>query len=265
MRLLLVAAVFVPAERIVPHRAGKPILRPGWLTDILSYFANAVLFAILLKLWMQWGPDVPIPRLSWRTDHWPVAVQAVATIAIGSLIYYWGHRAMHAWRPLWRFHAVHHSSRNLDWLATYRGHVFETCFFTVLSGTAMTMLGLSTPAVGAFLVYRFFEAHIEHSNLRVPLGLLRWVLPSPWFHHWHHATDDAAHNRNFSPYPVWDVLFGTAYMPRDTLPRSFGIDEAVPESYAGQVAFPFGMGARVERLIGRLPRLPMPFQRRGDN
>src|SRR5262249_10159678 len=179
----------------------------------------------------------------------PILVQAIGTMAIGSLTYYWGHRALHRVGLLWRFHSIHHSATQLDWLATYRGHVFETFYFTILSGVPMTLLGLCPPTVLLFLVYRFFEGQTEHSNARVPLGFLKWVLPSPWFHQWHHAMDAEAQNKNFSPYPVWDVLFGTAYMPDGVIPTSFGVDAPVPRDYLGQLAYPFGLARYVERVM----------------
>ena len=107
---------------------------------------------------------------------------------------------------------------------------------------------MATPASTIFTIYRFFEGRIEHSNVRVPMGFLKWVVPSPWFHQWHHAMDAEAQNKNFSPYPVWDVLFGTAYMPEGRFPTAFGVDAPVPKNYLGQLAYPFGLSRFVARL-----------------
>jgi sterol desaturase/sphingolipid hydroxylase (fatty acid hydroxylase superfamily) len=261
-RLLLVMAVFVPLERLAPHRRDQQILRSGWATDAASYVGNGLLYLGIFYVWVQLVPDA----LGWARPlvlpislkDQPGVVQAIAVLAVGSFTYYWGHRLLHWYAPLWRFHAVHHSARHLDWLATYRGHVFETCYFTALSGTAMFILNVSAPAMFLFAVYSFFEGQIEHSNVRVPLGPLRWVVPSPWFHHWHHATDADARDKNFSPYPIWDVLFGTAFMPSGRLPSGFGLRESMPETYLGQVAYPFGLAERVGRaerwLTERWPR-----------
>jgi sterol desaturase/sphingolipid hydroxylase (fatty acid hydroxylase superfamily) len=104
------------------------------------------------------------------------------------------------------------------------------------------------PVTLAFVAYRVFETHLEHSNWRIPLGPLKWVFPSPWFHHWHHSFDVLAQNKNFSPYPVWDVIFGTAYMPADRLPERLGVDAPVPRDYLGQLAYPFGLSGAALRL-----------------
>jgi sterol desaturase/sphingolipid hydroxylase (fatty acid hydroxylase superfamily) len=250
-RFLAAIAVFVPLERVAPHRDRQPIFRAGWLTDLLSYLVNGTLFVVLLYLWRR---AIPAAAFGWMKPlpfnlaRQPVWVQAIATVALGCFLYYWGHRALHRFGLLWRFHSVHHSAEQLDWLATYRGHIFETCYFTCLTAVPMALLGLSTPGVIVFVIYRFFEGQIEHSNVRVPLGFMKWVVPSPWFHQWHHAVDVEAQNKNFSPYPVWDVLFGTAYMPAGRFPTAFGTDAPVPRGYLAQVAYPFGLSRYVERF-----------------
>ena len=46
----------------------------------------------------------------------PLSLQAVLILALVDFVGYWMHRWLHG-RRLWRFHAVHHSSVDLDWLA----------------------------------------------------------------------------------------------------------------------------------------------------
>jgi sterol desaturase/sphingolipid hydroxylase (fatty acid hydroxylase superfamily) len=41
-------------------------------------------------------------------------------------------------------------------------------------------------------------------------------------------------------FPIWDVLFGTFYMPNDELPDAYGIDDKrFPQSFGGQMVYPF--------------------------
>jgi|GEM_PF-6800032 len=40
-------------------------------------------------------------------------------------------------------------------------------------------------------------------------------------------------------FPLWDILFGTYYMPKGKVPTEFGIDEPMPNTLAGQMIFPF--------------------------
>ncbi len=79
-----------------------------------------------------------------------------------------------------------------------------------------------------------------HSNLRIGFGPLHWLFSSPTFHHWHHANHPEAWNKNFSAQlPIWDILFGTAYMRRDVMPTRYGIEDNVPPTYARQLLYPF--------------------------
>ena len=246
--------LFVPLERLFPHRPDStPLIHRDRVNDLLNIFGNFVLWVALFRTWSLLVPNA----LGWAKPY-VLSIQingfllVVAILATESFLYYWGHRLLHASPLLWRFHSVHHSLPHLDWLAGFRGHVFETCYFTAFASAAMFLLNLPRPTMFLFLAYRFVEGQIEHSNVRVPLGPLKWVVPSPWFHHWHHSVDAEAQNKNFSPYPIWDVLFRTAYMPAGRLPTRFGVDAPVPDNYLGQVAYPFGFGDRAARLQRRI-------------
>jgi sterol desaturase/sphingolipid hydroxylase (fatty acid hydroxylase superfamily) len=67
------------------------------------------------------------------------------------------------------------------------------------------------------------------------------VLASPIFHRWHHTSLEEGGNTNFAgTFPVWDILFGTFRMPKNELPKSYGIgEEAFPSAITGQLAYPF--------------------------
>jgi sterol desaturase/sphingolipid hydroxylase (fatty acid hydroxylase superfamily) len=69
---------------------------------------------------------------------------------------------------------------------------------------------------------------------------LRTVLASPRFHRWHHTDEAAARDKSFAgTFPVWNIVFGTYYMPRNILPASFGTGTPLPTSLIGQLVFPF--------------------------
>ena len=68
---------------------------------------------------------------------------------------------------------------------------------------------------------------------------LRAVLASPRFHRWHHTDEASARDKNFAGLlPLWDILFGTYYMPRDKVPTRFGTTSPVA-GLVGQMIFPF--------------------------
>jgi sterol desaturase/sphingolipid hydroxylase (fatty acid hydroxylase superfamily) len=66
---------------------------------------------------------------------------------------------------------------------------------------------------------------------------LRWLLASPEFHHWHHSNHREARNKNFAgQVPVLDYIFGTLHLPRGRKPTKYGLDQPIPQTYAGAAA-----------------------------
>jgi sterol desaturase/sphingolipid hydroxylase (fatty acid hydroxylase superfamily) len=165
-----------------------------------------------------------------------VAIYVVAS----DFMLYWTHRIFHG-STMWRFHATHHSAEEIDWTTAYRFHPVNLWLGSFLVTTSMLFLGVS-PAVLLFLVpFDTTTAAFVHANLNWTLGPLKYVVATPVFHRWHHTHLDEGGNTNFgSLLAVWDVLFGTFYMPESKLPSRYGIDEpAYPQRFLGQLVHPF--------------------------
>jgi sterol desaturase/sphingolipid hydroxylase (fatty acid hydroxylase superfamily) len=82
---------------------------------------------------------------------------------------------------------------------------------------------------------------VAHANAHVRIPVLDRLVVSPGFHHWHHAADTAAHDRNFGAIlAVWDRLFGTAHEPGG-FPTAYGIGrpDLADADYAGHLTAPF--------------------------
>ena len=77
--------------------------------------------------------------------------------------------------------------------------------------------------------------------------MLRWVIASPQFHHWHHCRDPSAYDRNFAPHlVVFDFLFGTAKIPpARVMPDCYGAHDVVPADFWGQMLHPSAKTAAV--------------------
>jgi len=101
------------------------------------------------------------------------------------------------------------------------------------------LAGFAEPALVAYLVFVSFQAVFLHANLRLGSGPIRWVLATPEFHHWHHAIEREAIDKNFAVhFPVLDLLFGTFYLP-DKWPSGYGIHDQVPRGWLRQFFYPF--------------------------
>jgi sterol desaturase/sphingolipid hydroxylase (fatty acid hydroxylase superfamily) len=168
----------------------------------------------------------------------PLPVQALAILVAMDFIQYWLHRAYHG-RWLWPFHAVHHSAEDLDWSATFRIHPLN---FVVYSAGALAMvraIGFSPAAFAILAPWNLVYGSLVHANLNWTFGPFRYVLVSPVYHRWHHVKDPAVHDKNFAPtFPVFDLIFGTFYMPKGELPADFGV-EGAPRHFARELVYPF--------------------------
>jgi sterol desaturase/sphingolipid hydroxylase (fatty acid hydroxylase superfamily) len=242
-QILVLLLIFVPLERLMPARREQPIWRAHALTDTLYLLLNSWLirllaFAILLPaldLVDAHGPD----GVQAFVGGLPLAVQLPLAILVADLGFYLHHRLFHAVPLLWRFHAVHHSITELDWLAAHRVHPVDQLASAAMSALPLYVLGFSAEAMAAHALVYFLHSHLVHANTRLGFGPLDGLIASPRFHHWHHANAADAHDRNFGgQLLVWDRLFGTLHMPA-ALPERYGTDDPVPPTYPSQLAWPF--------------------------
>lgn len=164
-------------------------------------------------------------------------------IILADLYYYWAHRLFHTVPALWKFHAVHHSIEDMDWIAAHRTHPIDTA---ITNSGALILAILLEFSAAAFLIFSLqFSWHslLKHSNIKVGWGPLRWFYLTPAYHHWHHANMKAAYDKNFSgQLPLWDLLFGTAIMKETESPEKYGVDDPVPLRFVGSLLYPFRSG-----------------------
>ena len=139
---------------------------------------------------------------------------------------------------LWRFHAVHHSSPELDWLAGSRVHFVETVLTRSIVLLPLLFLGFSQSAVNAYAVLVGIQAVVAHANIGVRFGWLEYLVVLPRYHHWHHARHIDYWDRNYAIHlPVIDMLMGSFKLPRDgSWPEEYGVFklETVPEGIVAQ-------------------------------
>ena len=170
----------------------------------------------------------------------PLGLQAVIFLVASDFLLYWIHRGFHG-AKLWKYHAVHHSSEELDWISAARFHPVNLFLGAVGVDVALLLAGIS-PNVMVW-VGPFITAHsaLVHANLNWTFGPFKYLLASPVFHRWHHTALERGGSSNFAgTFPIWDVLFGTFYMPESELPDAYGIaDKSFPESFGAQMLYPF--------------------------
>lgn len=248
--LLVMTLVFVPLERFWPLHPKQKTFRPEWTTDAF-YFIATHLPAQLLTFLMV-APALlltkylAIPPLQHFVQRWPYLVQLVAAIFVADLFQYIVHRMFHTVPFLWRFHAIHHSIKTLDWIAGSRSHFFDIVITRGLIMIPMMMVGFPQSVLAGYLVFVSFHATFCHTDFRPDAPWLERFLVTVRYHHWHHAADKNAVDVNFAiHFPILDRLFGTHYLPKTSWPERYGlIDDSLPPGFFAQLLAPFKRAAR---------------------
>ena len=168
----------------------------------------------------------------------PRLVQLAAFLLVSDLAAYAMHRLFHR-NPLWRFHAVHHSSTEVDWLSAVRVHPVNDALMRLAQSVPILAVGFDPALLAGWVPVLAFQSILVHANVPWDFGPLRFVVASPAFHRWHHALDDDGIGRNFAAiFPFIDLAFGTFHLP-ESEPGRFGAPGAdVPGDFAGQLAWP---------------------------
>jgi sterol desaturase/sphingolipid hydroxylase (fatty acid hydroxylase superfamily) len=169
----------------------------------------------------------------------------VAAFGVFQLVGYWAHRAQHEVPLFWRFHAVHHSSTRLDWIAGARAHPGDVFVGTLVAAPVLLVLGVDAAAVGVLGAVAGVWGIFLHANVRWRLRALDGWIGTPEYHHWHHSAHPEARNRNYAALlPVFDRLFGTYHQPADRRPETYGCDAPVPDGWWAQLRWPLRRPSR---------------------
>lgn len=250
--LVILTLIFWAIEFFWPSRPEQRRLRRGLGTDLIYWFFTPFITKNLGQLAVLIALVPPMLILGRKLDRetvaaghglivtLPVWLQAVLLVVLGDFIGYWTHRWFHG-RRLWAYHAVHHSSKDLDWLSSVRLHPVNEVGTRIFQAVPFILLGFSPVVIAAYQPFLTFYSIFLHANVSWTFGPLRYVIATPLFHRWHHTKEDEAIDKNFAGlFPFWDILFGTFYMPTGKVPTEFGVhDDSVPESFWGQLAYPF--------------------------
>ncbi len=243
--LLGSALAFVVLEKLFALRRDQPVFRPAWQTDLQHFLVNHMLVGFVLL-----ATNLAVHRLlgwaakdgvqAWVRDL-PLPAALFLLILVADLVQYAAHRALHEVPLLWRLHAIHHSAAHMDWLAGSRLHVLEVLLVRTLVLAPIYVLGFGKDVIDIYIVVVGLQAVFNHANVSVRLGPLRYVIVTPNFHHWHHAQDAQAIDRNYAAHFAFiDHLFGTAVHSDRRWPERYGVvGDGVPDGYVAQLVYPF--------------------------
>lgn len=252
--LLAVSALCLVLERLRPWRAEQHLLRRGFAQDLGWLVFNGHYAGILVAM-------ASARLLGWASPAFaraeslnllaaaPLWIQIGVFFVLKDAFEWCVHNLLHRVPWLWEFHKVHHSIRELDWIGNFRFHWMEIVVYRGLTWLPLAALGVDVRVLLPLAVLSTLIGHLNHSNLDITWGPLRYVLNSPRMHVWHHDSawpSDRAKGVNFGiQLSLWDWLFGTAWWPDrasrpEQQPQSLGFPgmERLPSGFLGRIAHP---------------------------
>lgn len=248
--LLGISLLFFAFELLRPWRKDQPKFRKDFWLDAFYMFFNFFLFSLIIynaasEIVVDWfhqllGVFGMENLVAIQIGSWPVWSQLLVLFVVRDFIHWNIHRLLHHVPWLWEFHKVHHSVEEMGFAAHLRFHWMENVVYRVLEYIPLAMIGFGIKEF--FIVHAFttLVGHFNHSNLRVPLGPLKYILNNPQMHIWHHAKKMPKKHRYGMNYgltlSLWDYIFGTACIPRDgrDIPLGFSGMKDFPKSFWGQ-------------------------------
>ena len=243
--LFLMAIIFVPIEMVFPKRKEQKTFHEEWRTDLVYFVVSHLLvqfFGVITQkpatLFFGW---MGLSGLHETVQSLPFIVELLFAFFITDLFQYWTHRFFHNHSFLWRFHSIHHSTENMDWLAGSRTHFVDIFVTRSMAFVPLYIFGFSTITFNVYVIFMAIHAVLIHSNTRINFGFIKYIFATPQYHHWHHCKNPNHYGKNFATiFPFIDKIFGTYYLPKNEWPDDTGLLEAdYPKGYLKQAIYPF--------------------------
>ena len=255
--LILISLVVWIFEIIFPWRKSQKIFRKGFWIDIIYMFFNFFLFSIIIV-----GFYEAFNKLLF--DLFGIASNSIALIDLSTFsqisqliiffitldFFQWlTHIMMHRFDFLWKFHKVHHSVKEMGFAAHFHYHWMENILYKPLKVFAVMLIGGFEPEQ-AYLIHflTITIGHLNHSNIKLSYGALKYIFNNPIMHLHHHASSSSNNFKtgvNFAiSLSIWDYIFKTNYIPNENGDTKLGYegDQSMAKSFFGQLFYGFKKG-----------------------
>jgi sterol desaturase/sphingolipid hydroxylase (fatty acid hydroxylase superfamily) len=241
-------------EIAFPWRKNQSAIRKDFWLDGFYMFFNFFLFSLIgfnalsnvgVNLFNDFLELFGVTNIvAFEIQLWPAWSQLLLMFVLADFLQWNIHRLLHRVPWLWEFHKVHHSVEQMGFAAQFRYHWMENIVYKTLQYIPLAMIGFGLDDF--FIIHMIAVAigHLNHANLGIGWGPLKYLLNSPKMHIWHHAMDipKGSYGVNFGlSLSIWDYIFGTAYMPKDgrDTPLGFPKLSSFPKTFFKQLIYPF--------------------------
>ncbi len=239
-------------EILFPWRKEQSIFRKDFWLDAFYMFFNFFIFAIVISgvydllgvLFNNLG--ITAKSLSIiDISNFPMWAQLLIFFILLDFVQWFTHVLLHRYKFLWRFHKVHHSVKEMGFAAHLRYHWMENILYKPLKVFAVMLLGGFEPQQ-AYIVHfiAISIGHLNHSNIKLTYGPLKYIFNNPVMHLYHHAytLPEGSHGVNYGiSLSLWDYIFKTSYVPEDSgkIKLGYADDNKMPKSFFGQLFYGF--------------------------
>jgi sterol desaturase/sphingolipid hydroxylase (fatty acid hydroxylase superfamily) len=244
--VLATAAAVTALESAYPHRAEWRPPTGEVRTDLTFMVVVQLAFPPLIGFLFTYALITPAAALNLPVSRlWPhslpIWIQAVVMVLVVDFLRYWLHRAAHENDTLWKLHSVHHSVEQLYWLNTARFHPLEKALQMSLDSLPFLLMRVDARVLALYYLAYATNGFFQHCNIEIHYGPLNYIVGSAETHRWHHSRLPRESNANYgNTVIVWDVLFGTWYLPTEREVDHLGLqDPAYPKSFLRLMRAPF--------------------------
>jgi|TARA_B110000263_G_C15306644_1_gene510755 sterol desaturase/sphingolipid hydroxylase (fatty acid hydroxylase superfamily) len=252
--LIIISSVVWTIELVFPWRKNQKIFRQDFWLDLFYMFFNFFIFSIIIvgfyKVFNKMMFDafnissnsISILNLS----HFNPLIQLLIFFVILDFFQWTTHILMHKYTFLWKFHKVHHSVKEMGFAAHFRYHWMENILYKPLKVFAIMLIGGFEPEQ-AYLIHflTITIGHLNHSNIKLSYGPLKYIFNNPIMHLHHHAHSSPKKFKigvNFAiSLSVWDYIFKTNYVPHKDGEIKLGYegDNNMSKDFIGQFFYGF--------------------------
>jgi len=251
--LTVLSVIVWGLEVCFPWRKHQARIRKDFWLDAFYMYFNFFIFSIVISGFYA-VINQHLSELGLSTNSlalldmsgWPLVSQLLVFFVLLDFLQWITHKTLHRFDILWRFHQVHHSIKEMGFAGHLRYHWMENIFYKPLKTLGVMLIGGFEPSQ-AFVVHFFTITigHLNHSNIKLSYGPLKYLLNNPVMHLYHHAYHLPKEHRygvNFGlTLSVWDYLFGSAYVPETSGEITIGYpnDNEMPKDFIKQLLHGF--------------------------
>jgi sterol desaturase/sphingolipid hydroxylase (fatty acid hydroxylase superfamily) len=254
--LIFLSAVVWTLELLFPWRKNQSVFRQGFWLDFFYMFFNFFLLNLIVMVALtNIGSELFDDALGlfglgtyslelFDVSSWPKPIALLTFFIVVDFVQWNVHRMLHRVNFFWRFHKVHHSTKQMGFAAHLRYHWMEPVVYKSALYIPIAIIGGFS--IEDIFIVHFFNitvGHLNHANLGWDYSILKYIFNNPKMHIWHHAKKlPNKYGVNFGlTLSIWDYIFKTNYIPTNgrDIELGFDQDELFPKDFIHQELYPW--------------------------